>query len=273
MREIRIEVPEIELRRLDTTISDVSPDRLPRTVATLPSGTVEGTVDRQLRTHRRCAGCARAGAHVEVKSFTGGEKVLLGDIATRSATVLIADATRGLAAGSHRHTARCPARADRRYASRLPRSCRPISTKSRPQLPPGIEIATYEVAADALSARIWLLVKNGLGGLLVVVAILFVFLNARIAFWVAAGIPVAMLATIGFMYVSGQTINMISLFSLIMMLGSHCRRCDCCRRAHGDPAGDGRRSAILPRRTACSMMLVPVIWLRCRPHWLPSPRS
>jgi multidrug efflux pump subunit AcrB len=72
-----------------------------------------------------------------------------------------------------------------------------------PQLPPGVELATYEVAADALSARIWLLVKNGLGGLLVVVvAILFLFLNARIAFWVAAGIPVAMLATIGFMYAS-----------------------------------------------------------------------
>jgi hypothetical protein len=103
--------------------------------------------------------------------------------------------------------------------SRRLRSCPPISTKSDRRLPPGVEIATYEVASDALSARIWLLVKNGLGGLLVVVAILFLFLNARIAFWVAAGIPVAMLATIGFMYASGQTINMISLFSLIMMLG------------------------------------------------------
>jgi multidrug efflux pump subunit AcrB len=142
----------------------------------------------------------------------------------------------------------------------------------KPQLPPGVEIATYEVAADALSARIWLLVKNGLGGLLVVVAILFLFLNARIAFWVAAGIPVAMLATIGFMYASGQTINMISLFSLIMMLGiivddaivvgehTATRLRDGGRSAHGrrkrraDDAGSG-------------------LWLRCRPRWLPSPRS
>ena len=48
---------------------------------------------------------------------------------------------------------------------------------------------------------------------------LFIFLNARIAFWVAAGIPVAMLATLGVMYVTGQSINMVSMFALIMMLG------------------------------------------------------
>ena len=58
-------------------------------------------------------------------------------------------------------------------------------------LPPGIEMQKYDVSADALVARIMLLVRNGLGGLVIVVATLFIFLNARIAFWVAAGIPVA----------------------------------------------------------------------------------
>ncbi|MEO0676884.1 MAG: efflux RND transporter permease subunit, partial [Pseudomonadota bacterium] len=48
---------------------------------------------------------------------------------------------------------------------------------------------------------------------------LFLFLNARVAFWVAAGIPVAMSAAIALMYVSGLTINMISLFALIITLG------------------------------------------------------
>jgi len=52
-----------------------------------------------------------------------------------------------------------------------------------------------------------------------VVGILFLFLNARIALWVAAGIPVAMMATIGIMWLMGESINMISLFALIMMLG------------------------------------------------------
>lgn len=213
--EIRIEVPEIELRRLDTTISEVS-----RSIAAnsrdLPSGTVEGTVDRQLRTIADAQG-ARELSHVEVKSFAGGEKVLLGDIAEID-DGFDPDATRGLAGGStaiELDVRRAPTADTLQTAAILSAYIDEIT----PQLPPGVEIATYEVAADALSARIWLLVKNGLGGLLVVVAILFVFLNARIAFWVAAGIPVAMLATIGFMYISGQTINMISLFSLIMMLG------------------------------------------------------
>jgi multidrug efflux pump subunit AcrB len=213
--EIRVEVPEIELRRLDTTISDVS-----RAIAAnsrdLPSGSVEGAIERQLRTLADAQG-ARKLAAVEVKSFPGGDKVYLGDIA-RISDGFDADATRGLAAGSaaiELDVRRAPTADTLKTAAILSAYIDEIT----PQLPPGVEIATYEVAADALAARIWLLVKNGLGGLLLVVAILFLFLNARIAFWVAAGIPVAMLATIGFMYASGQTINMISLFSLIMMLG------------------------------------------------------
>lgn len=213
--EIRISVPEIELRRLDVTISDIS-----RAIAAnsrdLPSGSVEGAVERQLRTLADAQG-ARELAAVEVKSFASGDKVLLGDIAEIT-DAFDADDTRGLTAGStaiELDVRRAPTADTLQTAAILSAYIDEI----RPQLPPGVEIATYEVAADALAARIWLLVKNGLGGLVLVVGILFIFLNARIAFWVAAGIPVAMLATIGFMYASGQTINMISLFSLIMMLG------------------------------------------------------
>jgi multidrug efflux pump subunit AcrB len=53
----------------------------------------------------------------------------------------------------------------------------------------------------------------------VVITILFVFLNMRIAFWVAVGIPTAVMATLGLMFVFGESINMISLFALIMTLG------------------------------------------------------
>tara|TARA_R110002051_G_scaffold274981_4_gene335732 strand:- start:22126 stop:25533 length:3408 start_codon:yes stop_codon:yes gene_type:complete len=213
--EIRIEVPEIELRRLGMKISDVS-SAIAANSRDLPSGTVEGAVERQLRTLADAQG-ARQLADVEVKSFTGGEKVLLGDI-SRISDGFDVDDTRGLAGGSpaiELDIRRAPTADTLETASILSAYMEEIT----PQLPPGIELATYEVASDALAARIWLLVKNGLGGLLVVVSILFLFLNARIAFWVAAGIPVAMLATIGFMFISGQTINMMSLFSLIMMLG------------------------------------------------------
>ena len=45
------------------------------------------------------------------------------------------------------------------------------------------------------------------------------FLAWRTAIWVALGIPIAFLATFGVMFLSGQSINMISLFGLIMALG------------------------------------------------------
>jgi multidrug efflux pump subunit AcrB len=63
------------------------------------------------------------------------------------------------------------------------------------------------------------LIDNGLVGLALVVGLLFLFLNARTAFWVAAGIPASMAAAIALMYAGGITINMISLFGLIITLG------------------------------------------------------
>jgi multidrug efflux pump subunit AcrB len=56
-------------------------------------------------------------------------------------------------------------------------------------------------------------------GLAIVVTLLFLFLSARTAFWVAAGIPVAMSAAIFFMFAFGMTLNMVSLFALIITLG------------------------------------------------------
>jgi multidrug efflux pump subunit AcrB len=64
-----------------------------------------------------------------------------------------------------------------------------------------------------------LLLENGLSGLVLVVLILFLFLSVPVAFWVAIGIPVAIMATIAVMWASGQSINMVSLFGMIMALG------------------------------------------------------
>ncbi len=52
-----------------------------------------------------------------------------------------------------------------------------------------------------------------------VVIILYLFLNQRVAFWVTLGIPVSFLATLAILWMIGGTINMISLFGMIMALG------------------------------------------------------
>ena len=88
-----------------------------------------------------------------------------------------------------------------------------------PTLPPELRLERYDVMSDLIRGRVDLLLKNGIGGLVLVVLVLFVFLNARVAFWVAAAIPVTMLATLLVMVASGQSINMVSLFGLIMALG------------------------------------------------------
>ncbi|GAA3932579.1 efflux RND transporter permease subunit [Litoribacillus peritrichatus] len=86
-------------------------------------------------------------------------------------------------------------------------------------LPEGITITPYQEFWRYLQDRIDLLIKNGLGGLVLVVAILFLFLNSRVAIWVAVGIPVSFMGAIAILYSSGGSINLISLFAFIMALG------------------------------------------------------
>ena len=86
-------------------------------------------------------------------------------------------------------------------------------------LPEGVALDLVRTRSEAISARVQMLVKNAATGLALVVGLLFLFLNVRTAFWVAAGIPVAMLAALALMYVGGLTLNMISLFAIIITLG------------------------------------------------------
>ena len=91
--------------------------------------------------------------------------------------------------------------------------------KTRPTLPPSIGLEVFDTQWQLISDRIKLLIENGLSGLLLVVAVLYFFLPARVALWVMIGIPTAFLATLGLMFFFGGTINMMSLFALIMALG------------------------------------------------------
>ena len=70
-----------------------------------------------------------------------------------------------------------------------------------------------------LTARINLLIKNGLIGLMVVFTLLWAFLNGRLSFWAGMGIPVSIAGAMAIVWALGGTINMVSLFGLIMVLG------------------------------------------------------
>ena len=91
--------------------------------------------------------------------------------------------------------------------------------ETRPKLPKTIELSVYDEQWSLIEERISLLLTNGAQGLVVVVLILLLFLNARVTLWVAMGIPTAFLATLAVLWLAGGSINMMSLFALIMALG------------------------------------------------------
>ena len=89
----------------------------------------------------------------------------------------------------------------------------------RPTLPDTVTLKVFNERWQLIKERIMVLVKNGLGGLVLVLIILYLFLSGRVAFWVAVGIPISFAATLAVIYLSGGSINMVSLFALIMGLG------------------------------------------------------
>ncbi len=213
--EVWIDVPERELRRLGVTLSDIA-TRVSAATQDRPSGTLEGAVEKQLRSLGDGTTAEEIGA-IETVSRETGEKVLLREIATvhdafeRDQTTGYSGGNRAIELQVERSTT-----ADTLATAKILDA---YLEAIRPTLPPTLQLEVYDIRAASLVDRINLLVKNGLSGLVLVVIILFLFLNARIAFWVAVGVPTAMMATLGFMWVTGQSINMISLFALIMCLG------------------------------------------------------
>ena len=92
-------------------------------------------------------------------------------------------------------------------------------SKTRPTLPPSIRVDVFDEQWQLIRDRIDLLVDNGLQGFTLVLLLLYLFLPGRVALWVAMGIPTAYLAALALLWAFGGTINMISLFGLLLTLG------------------------------------------------------
>jgi multidrug efflux pump subunit AcrB len=87
------------------------------------------------------------------------------------------------------------------------------------RMPEGISLAVWRDSSVGLRDRLSTLYSNGIQGTVLVVAILLLFLRARVALWVTTGIPVAMLGTLFVMPALGYSVNSISTFGFIMVLG------------------------------------------------------
>lgn len=87
------------------------------------------------------------------------------------------------------------------------------------KLPPGVDMQVWGETASILENRINLLLRNGLTGLFVVFLSLWMFLDLRLSFWTGMGIPISLAGSFMIMMFLGMTINMVTLFAMIMVLG------------------------------------------------------
>ncbi len=84
---------------------------------------------------------------------------------------------------------------------------------------PGVELSLSRSFLEILGSRLELLYRNGGTGLLLVVFVLGIMLSTRLSLWVAWGIPASFLAMFIVANLMGITINMISLFGMILVIG------------------------------------------------------
>lgn len=213
--EIAITVPGRELERLGLTLDQVAA-RVGLTNRDLPAGKVgEGEVQREVR-----------GINLRRDPRDYHDLPLVTEAGSRIELGQVAEISRGPRDGSlFLEVNGQPAvelllkRAEDGNSLKAAKLMQSWLADARPKLPPSIQLQVYDEQWSLIEDRIGLLLNNGAWGLLIVVIVMLLFLNARVAFWVAIGIPTAFLATLSVVWLVGGSINMISLFALIMALG------------------------------------------------------
>ncbi|PRQ09717.1 efflux RND transporter permease subunit [Enhygromyxa salina] len=85
--------------------------------------------------------------------------------------------------------------------------------------PDGVEFSITNDSTSVIEDRLGLLIENGVMGLILVFFTLWVFFDLRLAFWVAAGVPVSFLSALWVMSITGQSLNMMTMMGLLVALG------------------------------------------------------
>lgn len=212
--ETVVEVPAANLIRYDISMA-----RIAEVIADAADTSPVGDVDASNQRVR--AGAATRSAE-DIAALTlrfneDGSPLTIGDVARIE--VLGSDAGRAYFVGENPAVSIRVDRSEDGDALAIQAQVEEVRDALQATLPEGVGIDLIRTRSEAISARLNILLDNALLGLALVVGLLFLFLNARTAFWVAAGIPVALTAAIALMWLAGLTINMISLFALIITLG------------------------------------------------------
>lgn len=101
----------------------------------------------------------------------------------------------------------------------IDRIVREYLARKEKELPPSVHLDVWARMSPMLESRINLLLRNGLIGLLLVFTLLWLFLDIRLSFWASMGMPFSVMGALVVMMLTDSSVNMISLFGLVMVLG------------------------------------------------------
>jgi len=214
--EVSIEIPEDKLRAYRLTLNQVA-QIVGAMAIEVPGGgvrTINGEV--LLRTNERRHN-AEEFRNIPVVVGKDGSVVRLGDIATIKDSFAETD-TFAKYNGKPSILLKAYSVADQSPTD-VAIAVKKYAAVLQNKLPEGVETTTWKDMSELFSDRVDLLLRNAMLGLLLVLGILGLFLEPKLAFWVTMGIPISFFGSLVFLPVMGISLNMISLFAFIITLG------------------------------------------------------
>ena len=214
--EISIEVSQEALRRFGLTVQDVS-DAVRRNSIDVPAGGLKTEAGDVILRTKGQAYKKEEFDELVIRAETGGARVLLKDVAKvndgfdEETLYTLYNGKPSLFI-----------RVERTGDQNLLKICEEVRNyvKTAPQhLPPGVQLSLYRDNSKPVKARLSYLLSNGLQGALLVFLTLALFLRFSFAFWVVLGIPIAFAGGLIVMHYMGFTINILSLFGFIVVMG------------------------------------------------------
>ena len=211
-----VEVPLHTLREYGLTLGAIA-DIIAASSEDVPAGSVEtASGEILLRMNERKQWAEELG-RIEIISTSDGGAVTLADIAS------IRDGFEER--GFHGQFNRQPSislnvfRIGKQSPLEIADAVERVMADFETTLPPGVQWRLDGNAAEDYEQRLSLLIENGAMAVIIVLGILALFLEVRLAFWVMMGMTVSFVGGILFLPIVGVSINMVSMFAFLVVLG------------------------------------------------------
>lgn len=214
--EIEVAVPQKHLRKYGLTLAEIA-NRIRTSSVEIPGGKLETAGGEILLRVKNRNSWAREFARIPIISTSSGTKIYLEDIAEVSET--FEDVTRFATFNNQPSIQLYVYRVGQQTPLSISEATRDAMDEIGIDLPPGIDWAISSDRSQIYKQRLELLLKNAFVGLTLVLILLGLFLELRLAFWVTMGIPISFLGGLLFLPFFDISINVISMFAFIISLG------------------------------------------------------